>query len=186
MTSDDDPFEGPPTVREDPNAKAPRDLVVGRYQGPSSAAPYPLSRMAPAFDLVDVAKEIRNADRTIATMTTGKLRLLAEQMRALQEKARSLLEKAHVDAQLHRAKCNFQKTPGQIYHVYENEDFTRWFSLFGPHEWRTGAPHGYVGSFRLEYDQSFTRLEDIPAEDIDAEALQRLLGMGLVPEIPSE
>jgi len=172
----EDPFEGPPTVREDPNAAEPRELVAGRYQGPSSASPYPLSRMAPSFDLVDVAKEIRKADETIATMTTGKLKLLAEQIRSLQEKARVLLEKAHVDAQLHRAKCNFEKKPGGIYHVYEDAEGSRWISLFGPDEWRTGAPPGYAGSFRLEADQSFTRLEDIPTEDVDNEALRRLLG----------
>lgn len=186
MSPEDDPTDAPPTVREDPRAAEPRELVPGRYQGPSSAAPYPLSRMAPAFDLVDVAKEIRNADQTIATMTTGKLKLLAEQIRSLQEKARVLLEKAHVDAQLHRARCNFQKTPGGVYHVYEDEDGSRWFSLFGPTEWRTGAPHGYVGSYRLEADQSFTRLEDVPNDDIDTEALARLLGAGLGGQNPQE
>jgi len=177
--SPEEPKSEPPLVpREDPNANAPRDLVKGRWQGSTATAPYPLSRMAPAFDIVDVAKEIRKADDTIATMTTGKLVVLAEQIRALQEKARELLEKARVDAELHRAKCNFEKKIGGIYHVYEEVDGVRWFSLFGPQEWKTGAPHGYVGSFRLEADQSFTRTEDIPAREVDVAALARLLGTG--------
>ena len=181
MTSDDDPRPATApslTPREDPHANDPRPLVKGRWQGPSATSPYPLSRMAPSFDLVDIAKEIRKADDTIATMTTGKLVLLAEQIRALQEKARELLEKARVDAALHRAKCNFEKKPGAIYHVYEEPGGGRWFSLFGPTEWRTGVPPGYAGSFRLEADQSFTRVEDIADRDVDAAALARLLGTG--------
>lgn len=178
MSPEDEAPKPSHVPREDPHAKEPRELVKGRWQGSSATSPYPLSRMAPAFDLVDVAKEIRKADDQIATMTTGKLVVIAEQIRFLQEKARELLEKARVDAELHRAKCNFEKKAGGIYHVYEEVDGSRWFSLFGPNEWKTGAPHGYVGSFRLEPDQSYTRLEDIPGRDIDVAALARLLGTG--------
>lgn len=179
MNRDDDASKIPTyEPKLDPNAEAPAALVKGRWEGSQATAPYPLSRMAPAFDLVDVAKEIQKADDTIATMTTGKLVVLAEQIRALQDKAKELLEKARVDAALHRAKCNFEKKPGGIYHVYEDEDGSRWFSLFGPDEWRTGAPHGFVGSYRLEHDQSFTRVEDIPGREVDAQALARLLGTG--------
>jgi hypothetical protein len=155
----------------------PIRLVKGRYDGPSLAAPYPMSRLAPAYQLVDVALEIQKADETIATMTSGKLVLLAEQIRSLQDKARSLLEKARADAELHRARCNFEKKPGGIYHVYRDGQ-GMWFSLFAPDEWRTGAPEGYVGSFRLEADQSFTRLEEIESRDVDTKELVKLLGRG--------
>ncbi len=165
---------------EEPRAKAenPIKLVEGRYRGPSAAAPYPLSRLAPAFDLVDVAREIQRADETIATMTSGKLVLLAEQIRALQDKARALLEKARRDAELHRARCRFEKKPGATYHLYTEPDGTPWFSLFGPDEWRTGAPPGFAGSFRLEADQSFTPVSEIAARDVEVDSLAALLGSG--------
>ena len=75
-----------------------------RYDGPSHAAPYGLSRMAPAYDLVDVAAQIQKADETLATMTGGKLAVIAEQIAKLQEQARHLLERARRDAELHRAR----------------------------------------------------------------------------------
>jgi hypothetical protein len=68
---------------DDPEASAaPAPLVVGRWQGPTNAAPYPLSRMAPAFGLVDVAAEIERADAMLATVTHGKLELIAAQIRS--------------------------------------------------------------------------------------------------------
>ena len=69
--------------------------------GPTRAAPYGLSRMAPAFELVNLAEQIQKADETLGMMTGGKLGVIAEQIRRLQEKAHSILEKARRDAELH-------------------------------------------------------------------------------------
>jgi hypothetical protein len=136
-----------------------------RYDGPSHAAPYGLSRLAPAYDLVDVAAQIQKADETLATMTGGKLAVIAEQIGKLQEQARVLLERARRDAELHRARCNFEKKPGRVYHLYRKEDGTMWFSLIGPDEWTSAQPQTYEGSYRLELDMSFTRVdvEESPA-----------------------
>jgi hypothetical protein len=130
-----------------------------RYAGPSHAAPYGLSRLAPAYDLVDVAAQIQKADETLATMTGGKLAVIAEQIGRLQEQARVLLERARRDAELHRARCNFEKKPGGVYHLYRKEDGTLWFSLLGPEEWMRAQPHTFEGSYRLELDMSFTRVD---------------------------
>jgi hypothetical protein len=141
--------------------KGPREapLVHGRYQGPARAAPYGLSRMAPAYDLVDVAAEIQRADSMLATVTGGKLDVIAEQIRALQDKARTLLEQARRDAELHRIKCSFEKRIGGVYHLYTEADGTTWFSLIGPGEWRTKQTHTFEGSYRLEMDMSFKRID---------------------------
>lgn len=136
--------------------------IPGRYQGPSAAAPYPLSRMAPAFDLVDIARQIQDSHQTIATMTEGKLKLLADQMRAIQEKAQTLLEKAKRDAELHTVPCRFEKRAGGVYHLYRNEDGSLWFSRMAPDEWPKGAP-AFVASYRLDADMSFTDVND-PAQ----------------------
>lgn len=137
----------------------PPEVDQGRYDGPSRAAPYPISRMAPAYDLVDAAVEIQKADQTLASMTGGKLGVIAEQIGRLQEQARILLEKARRDAELHRAACRFEKKPGGVYHLYRKADETRWFSRLAPDEWSTPQAQTFEGTFRLELDMSFTRLD---------------------------
>jgi hypothetical protein len=141
----------------------PPAIDPGRYEGPSRAAPYGLSRTAPSYDLVDVAQQIQKADETLATMTGGKLGVIAEQIAKLQEQARVLLEKARRDAELHRAACSFEKQAGGEYHLYRREEGSRWFSRIGPNEWVTPQAQTFEGTYRLELDMSFTRL-DVPED----------------------
>jgi hypothetical protein len=154
-----------------PLAHPPKLPDPGYYDGPARAAPYALSRMAPAFSLVDAAAEIESADAMLATTTGGKLGVIAEQIRRLQEQARSMLERAQRDAELHRARCSFQKRPGGVYHLYRMDaDGQRWFSLLAPEEWLRPQPQSYEGTYRLEADMAFTRLdviEDGPRPDVD-------------------
>jgi len=149
-----------------------------RHQGPQQASPYPISRLAPVHDLVDVAREIQEADRMLGTVASGKLQLLAKQIRALQEEARNLLEAARRDAELHRASCQFKRRPGHVYHLYRRPDGAFYFSMLSPDDWHGAPPHPFEGSYRLEHDMSWTRAEDI--DDIDAERSQLppLLGKG--------
>lgn len=166
----------PPTTEEGPKeGKEPPAPIPGRYTGPSALAPYAMSRLAPHYELVNLAHEIEKADAQVATMTGGKLLLIAEQIRALQDKAKELLEKAQADALLHRAKCNFEKRPGGIYHLYREPDGSQWFSLIGPEEWRTGAPD-FVGTYRLEADMSFTEASKVESVDAREQAIRALLG----------
>ena len=153
----------------------PPEVDPGRYDGPSRAAPYPLSRTSPSYDLVDVAAQIQKADQTLATMTGGKLGVIAEQIARLQEQARLLLEKARRDAELHRAQCRFEKKPGGEYHLYRRTDGELWFSRLAPDEWVTPQAHSFEGTFRLELDFSFTRI-DVPEEAPPALPLATLLG----------
>lgn len=140
---------------------------LATYTGPTHAAPYAMSRMAPSFSLVDTAREIERADTTIATMATGKLELIAKQMRALREEAELVLSNAKRDAELHRVKCSFEKTAGGVYHLYRRTSGELYFSLMAPHEWRLPHAQDHLGSYRLEADMSFTPLES--AERLDRE-----------------
>jgi hypothetical protein len=165
VTNDDDNNDKPR-----PLAHLPRLPDQGRYDGPAHAAPYALSRMAPSFSLVDVASEIQKADAMLATVTGGKLSLIADQIRHLQEQARTMLDRARRDAELHRARCRFEKKAGGVYHLYLKDDGERWFSLMAPHEWIRPQPQTFEGSYRLEADMSFTRLdvvEDAPRADLE-------------------
>ncbi|CAN5152994.1 hypothetical protein BH09MYX1_BH09MYX1_21000 [soil metagenome] len=143
----------------------------------SRSSPYPLSRMAPAFDLVDVAGEIQRADSSLASVTGGKLHVIAEQIRALQARAREILERTARDADLHRAKCNFEKHPGGVYHISRRPEGTLWFSLLAPEEWVSQKPE-HVASYRLEADLSFTELGEIAEREAEAVQLARLLPRG--------
>jgi hypothetical protein len=138
--------------RDDKLVRHPGD----RHEGPARTSPYPVSRLAPAHDLVDTARQIAQADQLIGTVTHGKLELIAKQIRALQEEARSILEDARTNAELHRASCNFRKSPGHTYHLYRRPDGHRYFSMLNPDDWRGQPPHHFEGTYRLEADMSWT------------------------------
>jgi len=137
----------------DPEAPSERALAT-------RSAPYPMSRLAPRFDLVDIAAEIQRADATVSMVASARLELIRRQILALQEEARAVLDEAARAAELHRARCNFRKLPGNVYHLYRRGEDDRYFSMLSPEEWGGEPPHAYEGSYRLENDQSFTRVDD--------------------------
>lgn len=156
------------------NGKQPNSFP-NAYKGPDNTAPYPVSRMAPAFDLVDLAKEIAAADNQIGNQVNGKLGVIAQQIRALQEQAREILQTASRDQQLHRARCNFKRTPGKTYHLYQKPDDTLYFSMLAPADWGGEAPHRFLGSYRLENDMSWTDTNEIDKQSDPRELIQHLL-----------
>ncbi|AKF05247.1 DUF2452 domain-containing protein [Sandaracinus amylolyticus] len=148
----------------------------GKHLGPASTSPYPMSRLAPTHDLVDVAKRIADADAMIGATASAKLRVIADQIQALQEEARRILEDTRKDLDLHRARCNFVRRPGQIYHLYRRADGELWFSMIGPVEWAGRNASEFVGSYRLELDQSWTRVDQgDDTKDTGAPAPQELV-----------
>ena len=128
------------------------------HRGPDHSAPYPMSRLAPAFSLVDTAREIEKADQLVTAVVSAELRLISEQIKALQDKAREVIERAQRDAELHRSACRFKKVPGAIYHLYVRDNESRYFSMLSPQDWNGTPPHVFLGSFRLEADLSFSLL----------------------------
>lgn len=146
------------------------------HTGADNSAPYPVSRMAPATELVDMAREIAAADSMLGNVTHGKLKVIAEQIRHLQEEANRVLVQARRDQALHRAKCNFKRQPGRVYHLYLRADGTPYFSLLAPQEWGGMPPHPHAGSYRLENDMSWTCVAE-GGSVVDEETLmRRLLG----------
>ena len=120
------------------------------------ASPYPLSRLAPRIELVDLAREIEQADITIQMVASAKLAAIREQMIALKEQAERVLEEARAAAELHRARCSFKKIPGHTYHLYARDDGERYFSMLSPEDWRGAPPHRFEGSYLLEADMRWT------------------------------
>lgn len=145
------------------------------HQGPDHTAPYPVSRLAPSFGLVDMAQEIEQANTQVATRVSGQLHVIAEQVKALQAQARKILEQAQSDRRLHEARCGFRRKPGHIYHVYEEPDGSWSFSMLSPQDWKGRPPRPFIGSYRLEADMSWTPAEEIDRPDDSREMVQRLL-----------
>ena len=136
--------------------RGPKETAITLH---TKDAPYPLSRLAPRYELVDLAQEIARADETVSMVASAKLEVIRRQIQALQDEARRVLTEAERAANLHRARCSFHKVPGHVYHLYRRDDGERYFSMLSPAEWGTRPPHAYEGSFRLENDQTFTPLE---------------------------
>jgi hypothetical protein len=159
----------------------------GPYRGPAHAAPYALSRLSGPVSLVEVAREIEQADQWIASTASAKLSVIAEQMRALRQSAQAVLEKAERDAALHRAEARFKRYPGRVYHLYERAPGALYWSLLSPEDWRGQPPHAFLGSYRLESDQSFTQLGGAGAqqpEPADEPALELWLKPRVLREEP--
>jgi hypothetical protein len=149
-----------------------------KHHGSARTSPYPTSRLAPGFDLVDLAKSIAAADDTIQSHTSNKLKMIAKQIKSLQEEARGVLQQAHEDQQLHRAKCNFQRLAGHIYHLYCKADGQLYFSMLSADDWGGSPPDEYRGAYRLENDMSWTPAEELESEDEQNEMInQFLLGL---------
>src|SRR5690606_20883736 len=96
-----------------------------------------------------------------AHQTNVQLRLIAEQIRWLQEQARRILDEAEAHLDLHRVECPFRRLHGHTYHLYRKRDGVRVFSMLSPRDYGGNPPHEYLGSHRLEEDDSWT---DVTAE----------------------
>ncbi|MDH5180908.1 MAG: DUF2452 domain-containing protein [Gammaproteobacteria bacterium] len=153
-----------------------------KHQGADHSAPYPVSRLAPTMELVDLAQQISTAAQAIANQTSGKLRLIADQIKALQAEAHRILDEAKQHQTLHRATCHFPRKAGHTYHLYEKADGTRYFSMLSPTEWGGRPPHRFVGSYRLESDMSWTPADQLDKQNDSAEMVRQLLDdKGLLP-----
>lgn len=143
-------------------ASSESDPTAGAIELSGRASPYPVSRLAPSFDLVDVARQIQEADTLIGAVAERQLELIAKQIRGLQDEARAVIERARRDAELHRATCRLVKRPGAVYHLYRRPTGEPYFSLLSPADWNDAPPHTFEGSYRLENDLSFSKLEADP------------------------
>ncbi|ABZ93912.1 Conserved hypothetical protein [Leptospira biflexa serovar Patoc strain 'Patoc 1 (Ames)'] len=126
---------------------------------PHHSLTYGTSRLAPAISLVDRAKEIELAEESVKLHVHGKLEVIAKQIRALKEEAELILQQAEKDIELHKAKCQFEKKPGQFIYLYGKEGGD-YFSLLSPREWGGNPPHPFKGAYTMNPDRSFTEIKE--------------------------
>lgn len=146
-----------------------------KHQGGGRTSPYPVSRLAPQVELVDLARQISTADAMINTRVSAKLKVIADQIRLLQTEAQAVLESAQKDQELHRAECNFKRIPGRIYHLYRKSANRSYFSMLSPDDWGAVPPHEFVDSYKLENDLSWTPIDQLDERDDSRELIDRLL-----------
>jgi len=121
--------------------------------------PHPSRTLDPAYTIVDQAHEIQSADQSIQTHVTGKLDLIVKQIRSLQQEAKAIMDQAQRDMELHRVKCNFVKKIGQIIHLYKKTNGESYFSLLSLDDWEGKPPHQFMGSYLLNPDNSFEKMD---------------------------
>ena len=156
-----------------------RDNSKGKiHQGADHSAPYPVSRLAPGFGLVDLAREIERADQAVSGRLSAQLQVIADQVKALQAQAREVLEQARDDQRLHHARCAFRRMPGHTYHLYREADGSLAFSMLSPDDWNGRPPKPFLGSFRLEPDMSWTPADEAHQQDDSRQLVRRLLDVG--------
>jgi hypothetical protein len=156
------------------------------HRGAAHSSPYPVSRLAPAFDTGDLAAEVARAEAMISARTGAKLRVIADQIKALQTEARKVLDDAREEQALNRASCGFKRIPGQTYHLYRKADGSSFFSMLSPRDWRGDPPHAFLGSYRLEADYSWTPAQRADAVDETGEMVAQLLRIGGLPGVDGD
>lgn len=57
------------------------------HAGGDNSSPYPVSRLSPQVELVNLAQEIAQADNTLTVTLNARLQVIADQIRALQNEA---------------------------------------------------------------------------------------------------
>ncbi|XP_016963791.1 uncharacterized protein C1orf50 homolog [Drosophila biarmipes] len=116
-------------------------------------------------DIIALAQQIQNADKQLKNTTCHKLGVIMEQIKMLQAQAMDILKESGLNQELHSAACNFTKKPGQIYHLYQRASGQNYFSMLSPEEWNLSVDQTFKGSYRLEFDLSWTPVDKIKEQD---------------------
>ncbi|EFO85724.1 hypothetical protein CRE_01637 [Caenorhabditis remanei] len=130
-----------------------------------------------ADDLVALANQLNSARQLVKGRACDRLKQIADQMEQLHMAARAVLEDAQRDEELHNVPCNMQKQPGRIYHLYQKQgSMDKYFSMLAPNEWGyQEKKEEYLGSYRLEYDRSWTPVGEMDRKDEEVARLQQIL-----------
>jgi len=133
-----------------------------------------------ADDIISLAHQIQTADVSIRNAATGKLTMILDQIKFLQAQAQKILEESDSSMNLHKAACNFRKVPGNIYHLYQRESGQKYLGMLSPEEWGPSFTHNYLGSYRLEMDQSWTPIEKLKEVSLKNAWAHRILDSSTV------
>lgn len=114
-----------------------------------------------AGDLETLIEALKQSETHVKNTAYNKLQVIGEQIKFLQKQAHEILSCASKDSELHKVPCNFVKTPGQIYHLYERPSGDEFWSMVSPLEFGSSNKNKHLGSYRMEVDRSFTRADQL-------------------------
>jgi Protein of unknown function (DUF2452) len=112
-----------------------------------------------AGDLERLVEAIQTSETHVKNTAYSKLDVISQQIKFLQQQAHDILKNASEDSKLHKIPCNFVKVPGTLYHLYERSTGDKFWSMISPDEFGDDNPNEHIGSYRMEVDRSFTRVE---------------------------
>ena len=119
---------------------------------------YPTSRLSSKFEPIDQVEVVKESDRMLGAVASGKLSIISEQIKYLQQQAIKVIREAEINMNLHRATCTFEKRTGHIYYLYDRPGLGPYFSILSPEDWGLAPPHQYLGAYRLEPDSTWTEM----------------------------
>ncbi|CAF0769545.1 unnamed protein product [Adineta ricciae] len=113
-------------------------------------------------DLVNLARQIETCDAFVRANVSNRLQVIVNQVDFLRREAQRVLVKAKRDDELNHSACNLVRRPGQTYYYYERQSGQKYLSIMHPQDWllgtkTNGCPHEFLGAYKLEYDNSWTR-----------------------------
>ncbi|CAF0792290.1 unnamed protein product [Brachionus calyciflorus] len=134
-------------------------------------------------DLIALAQQIQNADKSVQSNVTNKLNIIIEQIQFLQEQARGILEKAKLEKELHQAACNILKRPGTVYYYYKRDSGQKYLTIMSPSDWGKTCPHEFLGAYRLEYDNSWVPIDQLKQVDERKAIIQQVMSRPAIASI---
>ncbi|CAF1394326.1 unnamed protein product [Rotaria magnacalcarata] len=119
-------------------------------------------RVSDPQDLVSLARQIETCDAFVRANVSNRLQVIVNQVNFLRQETQRILIKARRDDELNHSACNLVRRAGQIYYYYERKNGQKYLSIMHPQDWLTtvkndGCPHQFLGAYKLEYDNSWTR-----------------------------
>ena len=107
------------------------------------------------FNMINI--ENNNNEKIISNIksnntTYAKLQVITKQIEMLKQEAINIINDSNETNEYNNIECNFRKTPGNYYYVYENNN-KKFLSMISPHEWTTYEK--FIKKIYLDFDYNF-------------------------------
>jgi len=111
----------------------------------------------------DRAAPVIRPDKSIAGWKVGAVvsanKHYEDRFNDIKKQFKELVEEFNWNDIMFNAEMRIKPVVGKPYYLYQREDGVYRVSLFAPHECVVGSD-GYVGSFRLNYDNRWEKIEE--------------------------
>ena len=107
------------------------------------------------FNMINI--ENNNNEKMISNIksnntTYAKLQVITKQIELLKQQAIDIINENNETNEYNDIECNFRKTPGNYYYVYEKNN-KKFLSMISPDEWNTYEK--FIKKIYLDFDYNF-------------------------------